>query len=130
MVTTGARKAPLGRYKVSACPAAQVSEAHLSTYMSESSQKISGRYLLNSSLCTTYGRTPGLILVLCCYIIIFDNRSNLGCTLKIVSHLFCIDVKISLRFSYLYDLPILQSIRTNKQTINPKNPCVLIYLIY
>ena len=32
-----------------------------STYMSAASQKISGRYLLNSGLCTTYGR-PALHL--------------------------------------------------------------------
>ena len=39
---------------------------------------ISGRYLLNSGLCTTYGRhTPALILLLCDYIIILDHRSNI-----------------------------------------------------
>ena len=40
-----------------------------STFIYAASQKISGRYPLNSSLCTTYGRPaapiPALILVLC-----------------------------------------------------------------
>ena len=52
-----------------------------STYMSAASQKTSGRYLLNSGLCTTYGlpagRTPSLISVLCYYITTLDHRSNI-----------------------------------------------------